>query len=120
MDFNEVESISVLKDASALAMYGMRGANGVILIKTKHGSEVKHSINVDIRAGFQTTERMSDRLNAYQYTTLYNEALRNDGSAPIYNPDMYLRADRDSYLYPDENYKDRFIGKNSPFQHYNF
>ena len=48
MDFNEVESISVLKDASALAMYGMRGANGVILIKTKHGSEVKHSINVDI------------------------------------------------------------------------
>lgn len=54
MDFNEVESISVLKDASALAMYGMRGANGVILIKTKHGSEVKHSINVDIRAGFQT------------------------------------------------------------------
>lgn len=36
MDFNEVESISVLKDASALAMYGMRGANGVILIKTKH------------------------------------------------------------------------------------
>ena len=75
MDFNEVESISVLKDASALAMYGMRGANGVILIKTKHGSEVKHSINVDIRAGFQTPEYMSDRLNAYQYSTLYNLSL---------------------------------------------
>lgn len=120
MDFNEVESISILKDAPALAMYGMRGANGVILIKTKHGSEVKHSINVDIRAGFQMTERMSDRLNANQYTTLYNEALRNDGSAPLYNPDMYLRPDRDSYLYPDENYKDRFLGTTSPFQHYNF
>lgn len=120
MDFNEVESISVLKDASALAMYGMRGANGVILIKTKHGSEVKHSINVDIRAGFQTPEYMSDRLNAYQYSTLYNEALKNDGSSPMYNPDMYLRSDRDPYLYPDENYKDRFIGNSSPFQHYNF
>lgn len=120
MDFNEVESISVLKDASALAMYGMRGANGVILIKTKHGSEVKHSINVDIRAGVQVAERMSDRLNAYQYATLYNEGLTNDGRQPMYDPSVYQQADRDPFLHPDTNFKDEFLGNTSPFQHYNF
>lgn len=119
IDFNEVESISVLKDAAALAMYGMRGANGVILIKTKHGSDIKHSINVDIRAGVQQADRISDRLNALQYTTLYNEGLVNDGRKPIYNTDAYLDPNRDAYLFPDEDYADKYLGSTSPFQHYN-
>ena len=119
IDFNEVESISVLKDAAALALYGMRGANGVILIKTKHGSDIRHSINVDIRAGIQQADRLSDRLNALQYTTLYNEGLVNDGSSPIYNTDAYLNPNRDAFLYPDENYADRYLKRTTPFQHYN-
>lgn len=120
IDFNEVESISVLKDAAALAMYGMRGANGVILIKTKHGSDIKHSINVNIRAGIQQPEYISERLNALQYTTLYNEGMVNDGRQPIYNSDAYFEKDRDAFLYPDEDYANKYLKSQTQFQHYNF
>lgn len=120
IDYNEVESITVLKDASALTMYGMRGANGVILINTKHGKAGAFSFKVNIRTGIQQAEKISDRLNAYQYTTLYNEGLMNDGESPMFDPSIYQSASRDPYLYPDENFKDRFLGSTSPFQNYDF
>lgn len=120
IDYNEVEDITVLKDAVALAMYGMRGANGVILINTKHGKEGGFSFKLNIRAGIQQAERIADRLNAYQYTSLYNEGLINDGENPIFNPGIYQSSSRDAYLYPDENFKEQFLGKTSPFQKYDF
>ncbi|MCX6307448.1 MAG: TonB-dependent receptor plug domain-containing protein, partial [Bacteroidia bacterium] len=65
IDFNEVESVSLLKDASALALYGMRGANGVILIKTKRGSVSKNRIGLDFRVGVQNPVKIRQTLNAY-------------------------------------------------------
>ncbi len=120
LDFNEVESVQVLKDASALAIYGMRGANGVILIKTKRGtSDKKNTISLDFRVGMQTPVQWGKRLNAYDYTTLYNEALINDGGTAIYQPGIYLN-NPDPYLYPDEDYSDPFTKNQSLSQQYNF
>jgi TonB-linked SusC/RagA family outer membrane protein len=121
LDPKEVESVTVLKDASELAMYGMRGANGVILIKTKRGNKSVDFMNVDIRTGFQTPSYISDKLNAYQYTKLHNEANTNDGNIPVFNADNYLNP-VDPYRYPDTNFPDKFLRKDtqSAYQNLNF
>jgi TonB-linked SusC/RagA family outer membrane protein len=121
LDPKEVESVTVLKDASELAMYGMRGANGVILIKTKRGSKSVDFMNVDIRTGFQTPSYISSKLNAYQYTKLHNEANSNDGNNPVFNSDSYLNP-VDTYRYPDTNFRDQFLRKDtqSAYQNLNF
>lgn len=75
----DIESISVLKDAAAVAPYGLKGANGVILINTKRGKEGKISLTYDGSVGFQTPMNIPDFLNAYDALTLYNEALKMDG-----------------------------------------
>ena len=84
----DIESISVLKDAAAVAPYGLKGANGVILINTKRGREGKVTLSYDGSVGIQTPTNIPDFLNAYDALTLYNEALRMDG--------------RDNEVYSDE------------------
>ena len=78
IDANDIESISVLKDASA-AVYGFKGANGVILITTKKGQVGKPKINYSGYVGFQSITRYPEFYNAYEYATLYNEAQLNVG-----------------------------------------
>jgi len=119
LDFNEVETISILKDATALAIYGMRGANGAIVIKTKRGRSETSSFEVSMSSGIQMPVKISDRLNSYEYTTLYNDALKNDGSQIIYTPEMY-DGSQDAYLYPDNDLKKKFIASATPYQYYNF
>ena len=88
IDPNQIESITVLKDAAATAVYGVRGANGVILVTTKRGlEESKPTISYSGYYGVQNPIRIPDYLNAYEYATLYNEAQRNDnpGLAPMTN-----------------------------------
>ena len=75
----DVESISVLKDASAVAPYGLRGANGVMLITTKRGKAGKLALNYNIDYGFQQPTNTPDFMNAYDGLQLRNEALRTDG-----------------------------------------
>ncbi|MEL7119625.1 MAG: TonB-dependent receptor [Bacteroidota bacterium] len=72
---NDIESIEVLKDASATAIYGSRGANGVILITTKKGSEGKTVVELNSFVGTQNAWRTLDLLNAQQYAELYIEAV---------------------------------------------
>lgn len=84
----DIESISVLKDAAAVAPYGLKGANGVILINTKRGKEGKISLTYDGSVGIQKPVNIPDFLNAYDALSLYNEALRMDG--------------RDNEVYSDE------------------
>ncbi len=72
---NDIESIEVLKDASAAAIYGARGANGVIIITTKQGKAGKPKINVDVNYGLQYVQNKIDLLNGPQYAQLVNEAL---------------------------------------------
>ena len=79
MNPNDVESIEVLKDASATAIYGARGANGVILVTTKRGSKGKVRTSVNAYYGLQTIAKKMDMLNAEQLAILGNEATDNAG-----------------------------------------
>lgn len=84
---DQIESIQVLKSASAAAIYGAQGANGVILITTKQGKAGKSQLDINFSQGWQQIQRQLPMTNATQYATLYNEGLVNAGDAPLYpNP----------------------------------
>lgn len=98
INFNDIESLEVLKDASASAIYGARGANGVVLITTKTGSKGKTKFNVGIQRGVSSPTRKRDFLNASEYVELmregaYNNDLQIYGIDPINNPDEYDGSD---------------------------
>lgn len=82
---NDIESIEILKDASATSIYGARAANGVILITTKSGTVGNDKISFSANYGFQSVTKKMDVMDAYQYAVLKNEAYTNEGSAPIYS-----------------------------------
>lgn len=88
---NDIASVSVLKDASATAIYGARGANGVILITTKSGqyNRAPHS-NVSYYTGFSEISQKHDLLNGREYASLWNEAARNAGYNPATDPDLFF------------------------------
>ena len=79
MDPNEIESITVLKDASSTAVFGVRGANGVILVTTRRGAEEKMSISVSSQFGLTQALRKLTCVDSYTYATLYTEAQKADG-----------------------------------------
>lgn len=83
---NDVESIDVLKDASATAIYGSRGANGVVMVTTRKAQEGHTEISFDYSYGIQHTAKMYDMLNASQYATLHNEMRTNAGPEYSLNP----------------------------------
>ncbi len=84
---DQIESIQVLKSASAAAIYGAQGANGVILITTKQGKAGKAQLDINFAQSLQQIQRYFPVTNAEQYATLYNEGLVNAGQAPLYpNP----------------------------------
>lgn len=91
----EIERVSVLKDGAALALYGERGANGVILIETKRGRVGAFEVNTSFHYGVQQATTLSKPLDAYGYATLYNQAVSNDLGrwAPAYS-DAQLEAYR--------------------------
>lgn len=76
LDPNDIESISILKDAAA-AVYGFKGSNGVLLVTTKKGTEQKVKIEYSGYVGFQKVTRYPEMMNAYEYASLYNEAIHN-------------------------------------------
>lgn len=82
LDPNEIESISVLKDASATAVYGVKGANGVIIVTTRRGKEGPAKISVNVSSGVQIPLALMEFTDSYTYATMYNLAQMND------NPDI--------------------------------
>ena len=128
LDPNEIATITVLKDAAATAQYGLRGGNGIILVTTKRGEEGKIKVSLNARAGIKAPTTEPKFLNSFQYATLYNEALTNDGAAPKYNAadlDKYEKASRgiyendlDRYLYPDINWYDQYMNPSTVQQRY--
>ena len=119
----EIESLTLLKDAAATALYGMKGANGVLLITTKRGKDGPLNINFSAQTGFETPYRMPDFLGSYDYARLYNEALENDGRSISMNgySDADLEAYRtgsDPYFYPDVNWHDELFRKLMPVSKY--
>lgn len=121
MDPNEIESISVLKDAASLSWYGMYGANGIIYVKTKRGTASGTKVTFDAQGGIQTPMRISKPLDSYTFASLYNEAQQNNGIAPSYSAETlqaYLDPSADPYLYPNNNFVDRFTKEVTPVQRY--
>ena len=78
MDANEIASISVLKDASSTAVYGVRGANGVIIVTTKRGNEGKPVISASANFGLTSASQLQEGTTAYEYAIFRNEAIRNE------------------------------------------
>ena len=118
LDAEEIESISILKDAAATALYGLRGANGVIMATTKKGQLNRRTIDLDISSGFVAPTRLPNFLGSYDYAQLYNEARVNDGLDPLYTEedlDKY-RTHSSPLTHPDVDYYDEFMGK-AAFQH---
>lgn len=116
----EVESVVALKDASATAIYGSKGANGVLLVTTKRGKTGAMRINLNVQHGYNNPTRLPQYLNSYDYARLYNEALVNDGKTELYSPseiDEYLRGNNPS-LYPDVDWYDQVLRKAAPITKY--
>ena len=103
LSVNEVESVTVLKDAAAVALLGYTGVNGALLVKTRRGKIDK--VNVDVSYGhkFNFSPKIAQFVDAYTYANALNEARANDGLAPAYDPiEVELfKEGTDPYFYPD-------------------
>ena len=104
VDTDDIASFSILKDASASAVYGVRGANGVILITTKKGKEGKPSINVRTEFGFTSPTKRPEMVNSAEWAELYNEAFQTQ----YYSPEdiRRYRENSDPDLFPNVNWFD--------------
>ncbi|UZR98416.1 SusC/RagA family TonB-linked outer membrane protein [Chondrinema litorale] len=117
LDPNEIASVTILKDASATAVFGVRGANGVIIVTTKTGSTGKPKLSYTSNFGFQSFTELPDLLDSYQYASLRNEASVNMGQTPYFSDqDLELyRNGTDPYFHPSVDWMD-FILKDYTFQ----
>lgn len=108
LDPSDIESFSVLKDASATAVYGTRGANGVVVVTTKRGKAGKLQINYKGNMTYSYSPRMPEYADAYQYATLANEARIVRGNNALYtSTELELfRTGLDPDLYPNVNWRD--------------
>ncbi|MEL7601398.1 MAG: TonB-dependent receptor [Proteiniphilum sp.] len=115
----DIASIEILKDASATAIYGARGANGVVLITTKRGEIGKPQVTLDVYHGVQTLAKKLDLMNAREYATLVNEARANDGQSPVFpNPNNLHYFPDISALGEGVDYQDE-VFHDAPVQNYN-
>lgn len=109
IDPNEIENMSVLKDAASTAVFGVRGANGVILITTRRGKEGRMSINVSSNTGVQQPISLIEQVGSYEYANFWNQKMRNDG---VTDPSRLFsreaieayRTGSDPIMYPNVNW----------------
>lgn len=132
IDPSEIATISVLKDASATAVYGVRSANGVIIITTKRGNEGPAKLVVSAEEGFSSLTREPERLHSVEYLALRNEASINDGKAAPYSDEIIAKYENPlagldpkdpnyqtevklrKYIYPDHDYYRELISRYTP------
>ncbi len=121
INVNEIESISILKDASTTAIYGIKGANGVLVVKTRRGEEGKPKINVRMESGIQMPVRTPNFLGSYETAQLVNEARANDGLQPLFTPQdiEHFRTQDDPYGHPDVSWYDEIFRKMASQQNFN-
>lgn len=124
IDPEDIESFTVLKDASATAVYGVRGANGVIIVKTKPGKVGKPMFSVDYYKGLTRLTKAVDMADAYQYMDAANHAYKNSTGLTLYTP-QYIEATKKSngllpnddvrlynkYLYPAVDWMDEIFNE---------
>ncbi len=111
LSVEEIESISILKDASATAVYGVRAANGVVLVTTRKGVAQKPSVELKMEFGVSDLPRMPKYLDGPNYAKLYNEALGRDNYSSEYIENTRLGTD--PYLYPNVNWFNETFNKYS-------
>ena len=118
INIEDIESFSVLKDASATAIYGSKGANGVVLITTKHGKAGKININAKVETSYNTRTITPEFADGYTYARMMNESRITRNKEPIYQDDELelLRLGLDPDLYPNVDWMDLLLRKGS-WQH---
>ena len=114
---NNVESVTILKDAAATAVYGRRGANGVVLIVTKRGATGEPSFEYNGRYGWQSQTRKVELMNAGEYARYLNEAKTNIGEAPIFTDQQI--ADYENGVLPSYDWIDALLDNSAPQQQHN-
>ena len=117
VDPEDIESITVLKDASATAVFGVRGANGVILITTKRGEEGKAKISASTSFSILEPTKMVKLANSYDYANYYNMQCRYDGEDDKFSPEVVqkFKDHSDPIRFPDTNWVD-YVMKKSTLQ----
>jgi TonB-linked SusC/RagA family outer membrane protein len=115
LDPADIESFSVLKDASATAVYGVRGANGVVLVTTKRGRADKLNITARVNYTLSHLNRIPNYLRAYDYAQLVNEAVEVRGEKPRYDRVMLdiIKNGVDKDIFPDVNWQDETLNHNA-------
>ena len=103
VDVEDIESFSILKDATATALYGVRGANGIVLITTRRGEESKPQINIKVETGLTSPTKLPKMANTEQYINFFNQLATDEGRTDMlisdYDKQMYLSG-ADPDLYP--------------------
>ncbi len=137
LDPNEVASVSILKDASSTAVFGVRGANGVILVTTKRGDTTKPELSFSGEYGLQSLAAKFDRIHSWEYAELRNQAARNDGvseanlpftpymiqkykdgSDPVFFPDRDIYNDFFHDFAPQTRFNLNYSGKNDKISYF--
>jgi len=121
IDPSDIESFSVLKDASATAVYGMRGANGVVVVTTKRGKAGDLKLNFKANTTYTKSARMPQYVEAFDYAKLANEARLARGQSPVYTPvELELfKNNLDPDLYPNTNWRDVILKDDTRYSQYN-
>lgn len=121
IDSNEIASISILKDASATAVFGVRGANGVILITTRRGEKGSMKVDASAEYSVQSFAFEPERLNSWDYAVLRNEARANEGIAPEFSDEDIAKFESwktgnptDPFWFPNNNWRDILFKKYAP------
>ncbi|MDF9831167.1 TonB-dependent receptor [Parabacteroides sp. PF5-6] len=122
----DIQSVEILKDAASAAIYGTRGANGVILVTTKGGTKGKATVSYDMSYGWQNPWKKKSVLNAQEYMTIMNESQINDGNAPRYTQSEIAAAGKGTdwqdetfnYDAPVQNHQLSISGGNEKAQYF--
>ena len=111
VDPEDIESFSILKDASATAVYGVRGANGVIIINTKSGLKGRPKFTVRYTEGITTPTKITDFVDGATYMEMSNEASTTRGGGTLYSREVIekTRTHADPYLYPNVDWMDEIL-----------
>lgn len=121
LDPREVETITILKDASATAVYGVRGANGVIMITTRRGKSGKPLIDVTMEQSWQNATRLPKMTSAYDYALLRNQVEMQNDRPPVYDETAleHYKSGENTPLYASRDFIREFVKDYSPMQRVN-
>lgn len=115
INVNEIESISILKDASTTAIYGIKGANGVLVVTTRRGKIGAPKVNLRVETGLQAPTKTPTFLDSYNSAVLINEAETNDGIPTTFSQQdlNHFKSGDDPYGHPNVDWYDKIFKKNT-------